>query len=286
MNAPLASRYVFHTGGRFPRATQHRSMAEELNSEHPSPSRLDLRVTFPDDLADNPSVTILIDDIDFSDRYVGFPADEILGSPVPVPLESGEWVDPPEPASSPLAAQERGTRIAVYQCSCGVAGCGSIAPVIARDGDVVTWTDFRDFTGVFDRPDDASEGAEGDPLETPQLRFDAKQYDAELARAVADRSWESPSRATARILRAMLAEHEGLLANSNRRLGWVVSGWWHGGAGRFVIELRDPTDGRRQYIVAITAKFGTPTSRARSMVDRLLAVPVEDWHSRFPDKRR
>jgi hypothetical protein len=257
-------------------------MVDEHNS---LPSRLDLRVTFPKDLADNPLVTILIDGIDLDYVYVGFPANEILGSPVPIPLESGEWVDPPEPSESPLAARELGARIAVYQCSCEVAGCGSMAPIIARDGDWVTWTDFRDYTGVFDRPGDPSDDSQGRPLERKQLRFDAQQYDAELARAVADRSWESPSRVTARILRAMLAEHEDLLANSNRRLGWVAPAWWQGGAGRFAIELRELGDERQQYIVAVGAKFGTPTSRARSMVDRLLTVPVESWHKRFIDNR-
>lgn len=286
MDASLASRYGFHEGRRFLRATQHCLMNDELNSEPTSLSRLDLRVMFPEDLDDRPLVTILVDGVEFSDGYVGFPADKILGSPVPIPLDSGEWVDPPGPGSSPLAAREEGARIAIYQCSCEVAECGSIAPVIAREGDVITWTDFRDFTGVFDRPDDPSDGTRGRALERSEIRFDSTQYDEEIARAVADRSWESPSRTTARILRAMLSEHEQLLADSKRRLGWVSSGWGPRGAGRFAIELKDTGDGRRQYVVVIAAKFGTPTSRARSMVDRLLAEPVESWHKRFPHNRR
>lgn len=234
-------------------------------------------------------LSILVDGADLSELpgsqpgFGGFGADEMLGTPIPAPIESGEWRDPASALSSPLLQDAR--RVALYKCSCGEPGCGVIAPILATDGEVVTWSDFRDYTGVFSRPDDPADDAEGRPLPIPQVRFDARQYEAEVERAIADRSWESPSRITARVLRAMLAQHEELLRASDRRLGWVSFAWWAEGAGLFAIELRraQPASRRpeQQFVLAITAKYGTPTSRARSIVDRLLAIPVEEWHTRF-----
>ena len=264
-------------------------MTEEQYPVHPPVSRLDLRVVFPDDLRDRPVLSVLVDGVELSELhgshsgFGGFSPDEMLGTPEPIPLETGEWVDPPLSHVSPLVQGTSARRVAIYLCSCGVAGCGVIAPVIATDGNVVTWSDFRDFTGVFDRPDDLADGIEGNALPMEQVRFDALQYQREVARVTGDRSWESPSRVTARVLRAMLAEHDELLRAAGRTLGWVSFIWWEERADRFAIELvrsREPR--HQQSLIALAAKYGTPTSRARSIVDRLLRVPVEEWHTRFP----
>lgn len=274
---------------------QHHAMTEEHHPVHTPISRLELRVAYPGDGRDNPALAILVDGTELSQlpgsqlRFGGFPPDYMLGEPVPQPSESGTWVDSKVVDLSPLIQGTSARRVALYLCSCGIAGCGVIAPVVATDGDIVTWSDFRDYTGVFERPDDPVGDAEGRELPIPQIRFDARQYVAEVERAIADRTWESQSRATARILRAMLAEHDELIRGGDRQLGWVSHAWWHEGVGRFEIELRGTrvkaSDRYQQFIVAMTAKFGTPTSRARSIVDRLLTVPVSEWHLRFPSRR-
>jgi hypothetical protein len=95
--------------------------------------RLDLRVD-PGGGADWPVVTVLVDGADVigdATGFQGFDPDMILGDDRPlVPL-------------APLR------RVAVYRCSCGEPGCGVAAAVISTAGEVVTWTDFRDFTGVY-----------------------------------------------------------------------------------------------------------------------------------------
>lgn len=270
-------------------------MTDEQNPVHPSNSKLELRVVYPSDGSDNPALSIFVDGKELSQlpgsqpRFGGFPPDDMLGAQVPVPDESGAWIDPTPDIVSPLIQGVNAQRVALYLCSCGVPGCGVIAPIIATDGDIVTWGDFRDYTGVFDRPDDPVNDAEGHELSISQLRFDARQYRAEVERVITDRSWESQSRMAARILRAMLSEHEELLQDSDRRLGWVSYAWWQKGAGRFEIELqgagKNGSDRPQQFLVGMTAKYGTPTSRARSIVDRLLAEPVGQWHLRFPSRR-
>ncbi|QDW61997.1 hypothetical protein [Oerskovia sp. KBS0722] len=91
---------------------------------------------------------------------------------------------------SPLLPVDGGRRVAVQRCSCGIAGCGVVAPFIAPspDGKRVTWVDHRDFVGVFTLPTTASVAhREGRRLPLPDLHFDRAQYVAEVDRAV--RAW-------------------------------------------------------------------------------------------------
>lgn len=61
----------------------------------------------------------------------------------------------------------------------------------------------------------------GDP--SPELRFDAVEYDAEIARAEADFSWEWPARTVARLVIGQLRSDPGLLGRWDCRIGWCTA---------------------------------------------------------------
>ncbi|MEJ2854260.1 MULTISPECIES: hypothetical protein [unclassified Saccharothrix] len=113
---------------------------------------------------------------------------------------------------------------------------------------------------VWDRwrnPDD-------DGLSLPAVRFDLAQYDAELARAHRERSWEWPGRAVARLLRGRLGEESGVLGRWDCGLDWA----------QFFPDTRDQVD-------------LTFTSPPRHVVDeqwRASGEPVEhdQFLMRFP----
>lgn len=108
----------------------------------------------------------------------------------------------------PLVPVAHPRRVALYRCGCLVPGCGSIAPTIgwSADGRAVEWRDFRRYTGVFDGPMKRRPLNGGVAVDVADLQFGREQYLSEVARAAADRSWETPRRATARILMAKLAD--------------------------------------------------------------------------------
>jgi hypothetical protein len=156
---------------------------------------------------DYPVVTILIDGQETLARhgghgYKGFGPTQILG------------------AQSPLLPRDAPRRIAVYGCCCGITRCGCVAPLIARRGDQVTWTDFRDFTGVYYGAATEASPEGGVPLPFPDLVFDARRYRAEIERAAADRSWQTPDWQAADLLWQFLDQERNQLA----RLGWVPDG--------------------------------------------------------------
>lgn len=163
-------------------------------------SVLGLRVDVLDDRPDWPVVTILVDDRNPFEQVAagwrGFDPGSILGP------------------DSPLVPRDFGRRVAVQLCSCGIAGCGVIAPVITAspDGCRISWVDFRDWTGVFDRPTvDTEITTDGSRWNLPDLHFSRDQYLAEVARACADRSWETRRRAIARLVDAHLRERDVVL---------------------------------------------------------------------------
>jgi hypothetical protein len=69
---------------------------------------------------------------------------------------------------------------------------------IAREAGTVIWRDWRGFSGQ-DLP--------------PEMRFDAADYDTEIARAENDHSWEWPARTMARLLRDRLRTDPDMLAD-------------------------------------------------------------------------
>lgn len=236
-------------------------------------SHLELRVAFPDDGRDAPHVQILVDGRDSfasvdDHGYIGFDPDSLLSEDAPL-----------------LPREAR--RVAVYTCNCGVAGCGVVAPVIecGTDG-IVSWSDFRDFTGVFDGPTVATETRDGTPLGHRTVLFEAEQYEDEVRRATADRGWVSDERTVARLLRDLLFDRERhRIREAGLALGWVATS----GRGGWAIELRGRTvlpDPGVPFIQSLarveSAVSGTPTERAEAIHRILATVPVQEWAARFP----
>ncbi|MFI0912469.1 hypothetical protein [Streptomyces abikoensis] len=75
--------------------------------------------------------------------------------------------------SIPLAASEADTRVMMAAAECSSTCCGSVWVTIRREGSHVLWEDW--------------ENSGDDGKLPPAFRFDADQYDAELARATAAR---------------------------------------------------------------------------------------------------
>lgn len=145
-----------------------------------------------------------------------------------------------------------------------------IAPYIVQSPDRrrISWVDFRDYTGVFNDPlTDLSPG-EGRPWDLPDLHFDRTQYLTEVRRATADRSWETPRRATARLLKERLA--------SVPYLRWVSPAWNAEG-----VELSIEQPGRRQQVLHLVSAEPTPARAAADMARQLLDCPPEEWSRRF-----
>ncbi|MFC4518068.1 hypothetical protein [Streptomyces ehimensis] len=71
----------------------------------------------------------------------------------------------------PLAATEAGNRVMLVAQDCSSSCCGSVWVTIRREGPHVLWADWEN-------------SGDGGKL-PPEFRFDAEQYDTELARATA-----------------------------------------------------------------------------------------------------
>jgi hypothetical protein len=232
-------------------------------------STLQLRFGVRSDRPDWPVVQILVDGREaFVDRlpeWQGFDPADILGD------------------RSPLLPEDLGRRVAVYRCSCGIAGCGVIAPVImpSPDGRRVSWVDFRDYTGVFDGPTAPdSDRFEGRPWPIRDLDFDRSQYVAEIRRASADRSWETPRRATARLVADGLRAR-GVVLPPDLRLRWVVPAWDGDG---LMLSFENGRPGDKtfvQQVLSLASDHSEPDLAAQDILGRLAAVPVSEWKSRF-----
>ncbi|MFE3939049.1 hypothetical protein ACFXPJ_36170, partial [Streptomyces goshikiensis] len=96
----------------------------------------------------------------------------------------------------PFAASDEPRRVELSNNDCVTSCCGGIFVTIRRQGDRVLWTSWENTED------------NRDPLPA-DLHFDAAQYDAELARAGSDVSWEGPVDTAARLLAQELADHTG-----------------------------------------------------------------------------
>lgn len=208
--------------------------------------------TRPQENPDWPVVRILVNGTDpfeaIAPGWLGFDPDDILGSRSPLlPGSEARWV-------------------AVYRCSCGEAGCGVIAPIITQTGDesYILWRDFRNYAGAFFRPlsidPDTDLAGSGRRWTIPDLRFDARQYVEEVARASRDRTWETPRRQTARLLRDQLMPLA-LSLPSSLPLRGVVPAWE--GDGIILQFGREYDDGRlNQQELRLTSTHNDPVDAA------------------------
>jgi len=233
-------------------------------------SLLTLRFQVLDDRPDWPVVEVLVDGAHpfagVAPKWRGFDPAKMLGP------------------QSPLLPVDHGRRVAIYRCSCGEAGCGVIAPVIipSPDGRVVSWTDFRDYVGVFTGPvEESVRQHEGKTWDLPDLHFDRQQYVEEIHRAAADDSWETPRRKTARLLNERL-EPMGLVLPPDLPFVWATPAWAEAGAVlMFQRLIREPTLQVRQQMLRLTSAFEDPVRAADDMASQLLATPAAGWVERF-----
>jgi hypothetical protein len=219
-----------------------------------------------------PVATLLVDGEDLFSRstrngFVGFDPDELLGP------------------DQPLLPVERARRVAVYRCSCGEPGCGVVAPVISGNDTEVRWNDFQDFTGWFDSPVSDDKPEDGRPLAIPEVIFAIDQYTDEVRRAATDRSWETPTRTTARFLKEILEDESDALADLGLKLDWVFPA--HRREASVSLSLRDVDHRyverpRGQLVMTLSAGPGNSKDRATEMLANLLSEVPEEWMNAFP----
>jgi hypothetical protein len=189
---------------------------------------------------------------------------------------------------SPLLPASQGRRVAVYCCSCAEPGCGVIAPVIvpSPDGRRVSWVDFRDYTGVFVGPDRrVDDDDEGRPWNLPDLHFDREQYVAEVARASADRSWETDRRRTARLLFERLRPLQ-LVLPPDLTLTWAEPAWHQDGVALMFQRLTPASRlAVRQQLLRLTSTLDDPDQAAEDMAQQLLAISPKDWAGSLGSRR-
>ncbi|MGW4697042.1 hypothetical protein ACWEO1_32205 [Kitasatospora cineracea] len=83
----------------------------------------------------------------------------------------------PAAGDGPLRATGEARRVELGEPECTGGCCGYLAAVVRRHGALVVWSDWE---------------TPADEPAPPDFHFDARQYDAELARATADRWWDVP----------------------------------------------------------------------------------------------
>jgi hypothetical protein len=232
-------------------------------------STLELRFLVHDNRPDWPAVQMLVDGRDaFTDQlpgWRGFDPADVLGD------------------RSPLLPEDLGRRVAVYRCSCGIEGCGVVAPVIvpSPDGRRVSWVDFRDYVGVFVGPTarDVDLG-EGRTWPIRDLHFDRGQYIAEIRRASADRSWETPRRATARLVADGLRTHRRIVP-PGLMVGWVSPAWDDDGVQLSLEDERSGGEPSHQQLLHLTTVLTEPEPAAHDIIEQLRSVPADQWPARY-----
>jgi hypothetical protein len=192
-------------------------------------------------------------------------------------------------ASGALLPRDPPRRIAFYGCGCGEFGCSTVAGLVAREGGLVTWRDFRTVTGAYggplpdpdDLPDPLLTPADflGDPyggsaLDVADLAFDAEQYLTEVARAAADRSWETRAMAVCRVARDRLEGWRLLWPEGSARV--AMSRDFHGADVVLALPEGDPAD----LVAALAGVLRTPEVEAMLAATRWTPETERRGHER------
>ncbi|MEO6087945.1 MAG: hypothetical protein ABIQ18_33030 [Umezawaea sp.] len=104
------------------------------------------------------------------------------------------------------ANEPREVRLAEAYCTEGC--CGALYVTIVREGSEVVWKDWRSST----RDDPPGE-----------FRFDAREYDREVARAEQDHGWEWPARTVARLVSEQWQADAAILGRWDCAPGWCTA---------------------------------------------------------------
>ncbi|GIF94966.1 hypothetical protein [Catellatospora citrea] len=172
------------------------------------------------------------------------------------PSEQPEYLLGPEHR---LRAGDEPHEVRLAEAECTEGCCGALYVTVERQGAEVVWRDWRnpDRTGV----------------DLPSFRFAAHEYDAEVARAEGDHSWEWPDRTVARLVRARLRQEPDLLGRWDCHPGWLSAG--PHGSGQVHVSYFHP---RRpsladepwlQFVAVLDVPPGEPESVADEVVRQL-----------------
>lgn len=205
-------------------------------------------------------VTILVDEKEVFDRlgdqrYWGWHPARILN-----------------PDRSPLLPARPPRRVGLYpRADEFYVGDGCVTALVEDRSDLVLWADLSFFDG-YQEPimDPEPSPRYGALIGIPDMAFDAVQYREEVARATAERWWETPELTTVRLLDARLRGRERYLAE----LGWKVSFAERGRHGYRVV-LRDGGDG--DIVIELADQPGSPEDQAAAMAAMLLDMPPQRW---------
>lgn len=140
----------------------------------------------PKDLTDGFELQVFVNEVEMTSRGAGMGMDPF---DLIVPVNK-------------LRAETTPRQVPIARCECGTYGCGSTDVLIRRDGDVVHWD------WLLEKP--ALSGAS----------FVAEQYDAEVERLLADRSWERPADTATRLILQQV-DHD-WLAEHHLRFSWAA----------------------------------------------------------------
>ncbi len=151
----------------------------------------------------------------------------------------------------PIDAGDKTHKATVARCSCGVIGCGSIEVEISRSSNSVEWT-------------------WGNPNSPETLSFLGTSYDAEVARALTDTSWETSDRTAARLLAGKVDRQT--LARHGLSFAWA-SGRVRKGAFSVSLSLEP---GPYQVLVHLPWNDESPEGIARKCAELLRDQPA-NW---------
>ncbi|MET7641086.1 hypothetical protein [Streptomyces sp. NPDC005438] len=213
-------------------------------------SRLTLRVVVPDAPRRGATVEVrpLVDGADIlAGAFPRGPAGE------PRDLLRGE---------SPLLAATEPHEVRLAEAGCTEGCCGALYVTVRRDDDQVVWSAWRN-------------PAEAGP-DLPEFRFDAREYQAEVERAVADHSWEWPAHTVARLLESRLRSRPDWPARWDCELEGVAAWVWE--PERINLFLLHPghsdmrTEGAwLQFRMVLDVSGDPPDEQAERLAERLLA---------------
>jgi len=184
----------------------------------------------------------------------------------------------------PLLPAEPPRRVGLYKCGCGDAGCGITGCLISESDGVVRWSGFRAFVGRHGPLDPALEDdVDSQPIDREDLVFDAAKYRAEVARAKADRTWETRRHRLGRLLKGRL-EHQKRW--DELRFEFVSVWVWGDDADVFAVALNRKGAERGQLVVGVRAPKGLDDDAMLDAVAaKVLAGDERSWFVIYDQER-
>lgn len=153
--------------------------------------------------------------------------------------------------------------VRLAEAYCTEECCGGLYTTIVRDGAEVVWKDWRS-------------SKQGDPPQ--EVRFDAAEYDREVARAEQDHSWEWPARTLARLVADRLRADPTVLGRWDCAPGWCTA--WLKDLDTARLTFTHPA--RRGSLKDPSVQFGLVVDVQGRAPDMLAAEIVESMRNTDP----